>query len=308
MDDTTTASPPAGRAAAEAAARIAADVASGALAPGTHLAAQPLADRFGLSRFPVGQALRALAEQGIVVAEPGRGFFVADGGPERAAAFQPRQETAGLSAAYFRIAEDRLAGRLPDRISEAAMRERYGLTKGQLAQILDRIATEGWAERRPGYGWSFSPVLRTPDALEQTYRLRLAIEPAALLEPNYRLDRAEAARCRAIEEHMLAGGVETASADALYDRGARFHEVIVGASGNPFFLDALQRVNRIRRLLVYRSLADRRRFYAQARDHLRLLDLLEQGRNEEAAELLRAHLLGVTKELQALRALMERSD
>ena len=102
--------------------------------------------------------------------------------------------------------------------------------------MLSRVAHEGWAERRPGYGWSFSPMLTTPESLEQTYRVRLALEPAALLEPAYCLDPVTAARCRAAELRLLAGAIETDSADVLHERGVRFHEAIVGASGNPFFL------------------------------------------------------------------------
>jgi DNA-binding GntR family transcriptional regulator len=289
--------------AAELAASIAGDIASGALPPGLHLAAQPLADRYGVSRFPVAQALRHLASQGVVVAEPRRGFFVAADAVARLAVAAP--PPAGLNATYFAIAEDRLSGRLPDSISEAAMRERYGLSKGALAQLLDRIAAEGWAERRPGYGWRFSSVLTTPDAMGQTYRLRQAIEPASLMEPGYHLEPATVTRLRLVEQHMLAGGIETASADALYERGVRFHEAIVGASGNPFFLEALQRVNRIRRLLVYRSLVDRRRFWRQAEEHLAILDLLEQKRQADAAALLREHLGHVVESLEAMRPLME---
>ncbi|WP_245614895.1 GntR family transcriptional regulator [Muricoccus aerilatus] len=284
---------------------LADEVSAGALPAGARLPAQRLADRFGVSRFPVGQALRVLAEHGIVVATPGRGFFVAPEGRLPAAALSGRRKPDGLSAVYFAMAEDRLAGRLPDSISGAALRERYGLSRGQLGQLLDRIAAEGWAERRPGYGWRFSAVLTTPDALEGSYRLRLAIEPASLLEPGYRLDPALAARCRAVEEGMLAGGIERASSDALYERGVRYHEAIVGASGNPFMLEALQRVNRVRRLLVYRTLVDRQRFYRQAREHLAILDLLEAGRREEAAEAMRAHLGAVMESMAAARPLLE---
>jgi DNA-binding GntR family transcriptional regulator len=170
---------------------------------------------------------------------------------------------------------------------------------------LDRIAAEGWAERRAGYGWRFSSVLTTPDALEQTYRLRMAIEPASLLEPGYRLDAAVAAQCRAVEENMLSGAIETASTDALYERGVRYHEAIVGASGNPFMLEALQRVNRVRRLLVYRSLTDRQRFYRQAQDHLTILDLLQAGRQQEASIAMRDHLAEVVKQLSTVRPLLE---
>ncbi len=284
---------------------LAEDISAGVLSAGAHLSAQRLADRFGVSRFPVGQALRVLADHGVVTTAPRRGFFVADEGRAHAAALGGRRRPEGLAAVYFAIAEDRVAGRLPDTISEAALRERYRVTRGQLAQLLDRIAAEGWAERRAGYGWRFSSVLTTPDALEQTYRLRLAIEPASLLEPGYRLDPEVAARCRAVEEHMLAGGIETASSDALYDRGVRYHEAIVGASGNPFMLEALQRVNRVRRLLVYRSLTDRQRYSRQAREHLVILDLLEAGRREEAAAAMSAHLAAVMEGLSAVRPLLE---
>jgi DNA-binding GntR family transcriptional regulator len=284
---------------------LAEDISAGALPTGAHLSAQRLADRFGVSRFPIGQALRVLAEHGVVTPAPRRGFFVAAEGQQTASILAGQRQPKGLTATYFAIAEDRVAGRLPDTISEAALRERYGVTRGQIAQLLDRIAAEGWAERRAGYGWRFSSVLTTPDALEQTYRLRLAIEPASLLEPGYRLDTLVAAQCRAVEESMLSGGIETASTDALYERGVRYHEAIVGAAGNPFMLEALQRVNRVRRLLVYRSLTDRQRFYRQAREHLLILDLLQSGRQEEASVTMRAHLSEVMSQLSTVRPLLE---
>ncbi|WP_426956404.1 GntR family transcriptional regulator [Muricoccus radiodurans] len=296
-----TAARPGQGATAEAVARIAAEIASGALAPGMRLPAQALADRLHVSRSPIGRALRLLAAQGVVLADPGRGFTVAPEGAAVAASLS----SIGESDVYFRMAEDRVAGRLPDRVTETALRQRYGMTRAQLAQVLNRIAAEGWAERRPGYGWSFSPVLTTPDALQQTYRLRCALEPAALLEPTYRLLPADAARCRAAEEYLLSGGIDRVSVDTLYERGVRFHETIVGASGNPFFLESLQKLNRVRRLLVYRTFTDRRRFTRQILEHLQLLDLLEARRHAEASALLLRHLQGVSEGLEGLRGLME---
>ena len=85
-----------------------------------------------------------------------------------------------LTRIYFRLADDRLQGRLPEQVSETYLRERYDLTRVQLTTLLGRICQEGWAERRPGYGWVFSEMLTTPEALLQTYRLRMALEPAAM--------------------------------------------------------------------------------------------------------------------------------
>jgi DNA-binding GntR family transcriptional regulator len=287
------------------AAQILDHIRDGGLIVGTHLTAQELAGRFSVSRFPVGQALQLLAGKGVLTHERNRGYFVSDirdMSPE-ALGLAPRDDTAEI---YFRMAEDHLHGRLPDPASEAYLKETYRVTKAQLNAVLSRIAQEGWAERRPGYGWSFSPMLTTPESLEQTYRVRLALEPAALLEPSYRLDPETAARCREAELRLLGGAIETDSADALHERGVRFHEAIIGASGNPFFLEAVRRINRVRRLLSYRSMVDRKRYRQQCEEHLQILDLLEQERNEEASQALRRHLEHTIGNLQEIRPILER--
>ncbi len=275
--------------------------------PGAHLPAQWLADRLRVSRSPVNEALRLLQAQGLVRREPNRGYFLVARAPSPAKVAGrlglPRGDI--VTEAYFRLAEDRLRGELPDRFTEAMVKRRYGLTPAQLQAVLVRIADEGWARRKPGYGWEFSPMLTTPESLLQSYRLRLAIEPAALLEPGYRLERQVLARCREAELHLLQGGIATDTADQLHERGVRFHESLVEGSGNPFFIDAMRRVNRVRRLLSYRSMQDRSRYREHCEQHLALLDLLERGRNEEAAEAMREHLGSTLRNLSRLTGLLQ---
>jgi DNA-binding GntR family transcriptional regulator len=210
-----------------------------------------------------------------------------------------------VETAYFALAEERLESRIPDVVSTTVLKERYGLSSAEVQALCTRIVKEGWLERRAGYGFQFTAMLNTTDALVQTYRFRMALEPAALLEPGYQLDRAWSAKARLVEERILAGGVDSLSIEELYERGVSFHEMLVSGSKNPFYLDALQRINSIRRLLAYRSAATRERYVAQARDHLELLDLLEAGRNEEAAWKLRLHLGHVIHNLGALRPILE---
>lgn len=263
------------------------------LAVGDHLPAQMLANRLRVSRSPINEALQQLHEKGVLSRQHNRGYFVAQAIPARAdelAAELGLQEHDVLTDVYFRIADDLLRGELAAAVTETQMRARYQLTPAQLNAVLGRIANEGWAERRPGYGWEFSGMMRTPDALLQSYRLRLALEPAALLEPGYRLDPTILARCREAELHLLAGGIETDTADQLHDRGVRFHESLVEASRNPFFIDTVRRVNRVRRLLSYRSMRDRKRYKQHCEQHLHILELLEQGRNADASQALREHL------------------
>ncbi|MDB5884718.1 MAG: transcriptional regulator, GntR family, partial [Polaromonas sp.] len=162
-----------------------------------------------------------------------------------------------------------------------------------------------WAEKKPGYGWVFSSMLTTPDTLLQSYRLRLALEPAALLEPGYRLDPQVLARCRAAELHLLSGGIYSDTADQLHERGVRFHESLVEGSGNSFFIDAIRRVNRVRRLLSYRSMKDRSRYKEHCAQHLHVLELLEQGRNEEASQAMHEHLDSTLRNLSAISGILK---
>jgi len=172
--------------------------------------------------------------------------------------------------------------------------------------VFTRSPGSGWVEKKLGYGWAFSPMLTTPDSLLQSYRMRLALEPAALLEPGYRLERSVIERCRAVERDLLAGGIDTATGLELHDRGVRFHEALVEGSGNAFFIDTIRRVNRVRRLLSYRSMHNRKRYKEHARQHLRLLDLLEQRRNAEASEAMREHLQSTLRNIGRLRGLLRR--
>jgi DNA-binding GntR family transcriptional regulator len=260
---------------------------------GMHLAAQRLADKLRVSRSPVNEALALLHEKGVLTREKNRGFFLAQSVATAAALLASElalAEPDAVSAAYFQIADDLLQGTLPTEVSEQFVKTRYGLTTTQLNAVFQRIAREGWGERKPGYGWAFSTMLTTPDSLLQSYRMRLALEPAALLEPGYRLDPRTIDRLRAAERHLLDGGIETDTADQLHDRGVRFHESLIEGSGNPFFIDTIRRVNRVRRLLSYRSMRDRQRYADHAQQHLHVLDLLERQRNEEASQAMRDHL------------------
>jgi len=275
---------------------------------GSHLPAQLLADRLRVSRSPINEALALLAEKQILRREANRGYFLAE--PVQLPAKDLAEklgidETNVVADVYFRIADDRLRGLLPSDFKETEIRQRYGLTPAQLGSVMARIASEGWAEKKPGYGWTFSAMLTTADSLLQSYRLRLALEPAALLEPGYRLAPEVIERCRAAERHLLQGGIATDSAAALHERGVRFHESLVEGSGNPFFIDTIRRVNRVRRLLSYRSMQERSRYREHCEQHLQLLDLLERGRNDEAAQAMQVHLSSTLRNLEKISAILK---
>jgi DNA-binding GntR family transcriptional regulator len=275
---------------------------------GAHLPAQWLADQLKLSRTPINDALAFLHDKGILQREKNRGYFIAKAVDAADPAVRKKlglTQTDATSQAYFAMADDLLKGELPETVSEVLLRNRYELTAAQLQAVLHRIAQEGWAQKKPGYGWEFSAMLTTPDSLLQSYRLRMALEPAALLEPGYRLDPKVIEQCREAEQHLLDGGIETDTPDQLHERGVRFHESLIEASGNPFFIDTIRRVNRVRRLISYRSMQDRKRYKEHCHQHLHLLDLLETSRNQEAADIMREHLSRTLKNHQKIRKILK---
>jgi DNA-binding GntR family transcriptional regulator len=261
----------------------------GELPPESHLSTQKLADNFRVSRSPVREALQILADKGVLEQRANRGFFVKRGikMPKSSADLADHSDA---PAKYYRFAEDWLQNKIPSELTEQFLRDRYELTKAQAIELLSRAANEGWIERKDGYGWRLVAVAKTPEALAQIYRFRAIIEPANLLEPTFRLDRTVAAEHRRVMEDLLAGGVERWSAARLIDSGVAFHEAVARMSGNPLFLQSLIRVNRLRRLIDYRTLIDRERFYQQANDHILMLDLLERGEALECSYVMKRHL------------------
>lgn len=272
------------------------------LEPGDRLVEHRLALEFHVSRSPVRQALEVLEGKGLVELKPNRGYFLAANGRKLRQAAAALDRQAG-DAPYRRIAADRLAGRLPEQFKEVELMRHYGIARGELSAILTRMAQEGWIERKPGYGWKFLPVLTSDESHALSYRFRAAIEPAALLEPTFRVDREAFARLRAEQESLIAGRIRELSSTELFQIGSSFHETVIGCSGNPFFLEALQRINRLRRLIEYRAMFDTELFIQQAREHVRLLDLLEAGDRAGAADFLRRHLEAV----RAVKATVLRS-
>lgn len=258
------------------------------LPEGSHLVEQALADAFQVSRSPVREALRILEEKKIVTFHPQRGFFLV-----QSAAEIPKLDievpVAEEEAKYRQIAEDRFRGRLQGHVSETELMSRYRISRVRLMKILMRMTQEGWLERRPGHGWSFPPILDTVEALEQGYRFRMLIEPAALLEPTYRVDTVVFAKLREEQEMLLAAPIDDRTPFLLYSIGARFHEQIVSCSGNRFFLESVQRINHLRRLIEYSLRVDEARLNRYW-EHIEIMKLLESGKRATAAALLRDHI------------------
>lgn len=146
------------------------------LKAGEHLAESLLAEQIGTSRSPVNVALRHLAALGMLSHDLNRGYFL-NKDALSFAQLAERFSTTPDDPLYLRIAEDRLASRLPDLVNEADLMRIYRVSRSTLRKVLSRIQQEGWVEKSVGHGWTFQPMIDSAEAYEESYVFRTALEP-----------------------------------------------------------------------------------------------------------------------------------
>lgn len=274
---------------------------------GSHLSTQMLADTFRVSRSPVRIALELLAKSGVLEQRTNRGFFVKNDVTPAEAQIDV-VEHSDVPATYHRFAEDWLRDKVPAEVTEQFLRDHYEMTKTEVIEMLTRAGNEGWVERKEGYGWRLLSVAKTPEAFEQIYRFRAVVEPAAILEPTFSVDRKALDDLRRTQEALVSGQGDKWSADKLISSGTDFHEHLAKFANNPFFHQAVVRADRMRRLLEYRTVIDRSRIHEQAAEHLEILSLIERGENLECSYLMKRHLLGALKKKAATQRALGFTD
>ena len=270
-------------------ARIADWVVALALPAGSALSELSVARALGVSRTPVRAALAWLEAAGLLRRQAGTGY-VTRGAAARFAKLQIEVPVADADRLFLEIARERTEGRLSTDVSESDLMRRFNATRPTLLRVLTRLAEVGMVERRAGHGWSFRASAYDDAAQEESYRFRLLIEPAALLEPGFVLPRHWLEGMRARHLAMLERRWKAADAIALFEMNAEFHEGLAAASGNRFFQMAIQQQNRVRRFVNYSWDEGRDRVVISCREHLEILDRIEAGTLDIAAALMRRHL------------------
>ena len=245
-------------------------------------------------------ALAHLAEMGIVeIRPPSRGYFLAQDA-DLIAAGSDGHAFAADDEAYLALARDRLFGRLKAVVTETDLMRRYGLTRQRVNRLLDRIANEGWIERRATKGWSFLPMIDGPQAYVESYELRRLLEPAAMMLPTFMIDSLVLRRLRRQQETLVSEGYLNATHVELFVANADFHESLATLSNNRFIHQTIVRQNQLRRLIEYKEIDDRSRVRRQCEEHLAIIALLERGERALAAILLEQHLASASSEKVAL--------
>jgi DNA-binding GntR family transcriptional regulator len=260
-----------------------------ALDPGARLYEKRLADQLGVSRTPVRAALEHLAHQGFIERRENRGVELVKRPPLPVVQFD---SIAPGDALLARIAADRRSGQIADQVSEQEVMLAYGLTRAAVKQVLSRLADLGLVERKLGYRWKFIDQSYNAKAQAESFRFRLVVEPAALLEPEFSLPPGWLDNMIERHQGFIGRRWTEASSVAFFEMNAAFHEGLAAGAGNRFFVESLHRVNQRRRLANYDWRHGRDRVDVSCDEHLAVLHAVKAGDMKQAAERMRVHLSG----------------
>ncbi len=255
---------------------------------GHHLVETALAERFGVSRTLIRASLKRLADESVVEPRRNQGFFLLKGWDQLdggVIAIPPSVE----DTLYRRIVRDRISGKIPEKITQVALIERYGADRGALLRILESMADEGIVTKNKGHGWTFLPTISTETSVRNSYDFRRTLEPSGILLGSFRVDPAALERLHALHLSLLARA-ETASGPHLFDLDTDFHETIASFTNNVFFIQAIQQQNRLRRLMEYRGYENRRRVRVWVKEHLAIIEALAANKFGRASQLMHEHL------------------
>ena len=260
------------------------------LPKGHHLTEEGLASVFQVSRSPIRAALQLLGSRGVVEARPYHGFFLAKSGGRLGAIGIDVPPTKDEQL-YERVIDAHVSGRVGAVVNQIDLMRQFGVGRNVVERTLARMADERLIERGAGQGWIFLPSLNTVEARQSSYQMRLALEPAGILLPQFRVDAAALARSRQAHlDYVARAGRRRSKRSWRYEIDSSFHDMIASFTGNAFWIEAIRRQNRLRRLLEYRGYVSADRVSEWCSEHLAIMDALAAGDRSHAAELMRRHL------------------
>ena len=256
---------------------------------GSRLAEQWIATQCRVSRTPVRAALQLLARQGIAEYRPGEGHRLAVD-PRTAPDVDSRLPEPPEEILFSAVIRDRAARRLPKTLTVSALTRRYRAPRATVQKVLQSLAEHQLVERAPGQRWVFRPNLDSADAVAESYRYRLLLEPAALEHPGFSVDGPRLASLRATLESLLEMPAGRLDVRLFFESDHELHDTVARGCANRFIGDTLIHHQRLRRLSGSPAQPNLHRLREATREHLGIINEIEGGRMEVAADLMRIHL------------------
>ena len=256
---------------------------------GQRITEHSLTSQLGVSRSPVRAALEYLREQNVVSHEPNKGYVLAVA--SRSQQLQSNKLNADPSTELYRtIMSERFASLIGDRVSVSDIVNRYTKPRAMVEDVFERMQQDGVIERGNGHTWMFKHSLVDETSFLESCRYCLTLEPTALREPGFRVDKTRITALRRRHEQLLHSEETGKSLDDLLDLDAAFHSTLADFCGNRFLSQAIRQHTHLRRLGEYEAYALRTNMDEELSEHLRILDAIEGNAMERAATLMEEHL------------------
>jgi GntR family transcriptional repressor for pyruvate dehydrogenase complex len=223
---------------------------------------------------------------------------------------EPRQRRSDL--VYGQLIEQIIAGDLPENArlpTEHELAKGFGVSRSVVREALMRLSADGVVTARQGSG---TYVQRRPSdrvmafarpsdlpALLRAFEMRLALEGAAARLAAVRRNEAQLAAmqaCHSAFATQAAEGQPTPQADFA------FHRAVIEATGNPYFLAAIEAtgdavLSQMDVALKVTREMSRERANAVVAEHARVLDSIRSGDGEGAEIAMRFHIDQARKRL-----------
>ena len=182
------------------------------------------------------------------------------------------------------------------RLNIDALAREFGVSPIPVREALRRLEAQGWVQFKPNAGAIVSPVDAT--SWEQAMVALAILEGAATAEAQRHLRKSDFTRLRKIAADMESQGDPV----RFGKLNRRLHEAIVARCGNACLLDLLSqthdRLDRVR-ATMFAYLPERAA--EAAREHVRLIELLESGDPAEVERYARWHKLQTVEAYRARR-------
>lgn len=217
------------------------------------------------------------------------------GGGARPAALAP--PTGSLTDRVYELLKDeilRVHRRPGDLLAEGELANRFGVSKTPVREALRLLARDGWVIVMPRKGYLIRPV-RLEDVRE-IFALRDILEPHAASLAAIATRAEDIAALQAIIDAQEAA---VGNLDAALGAARSFHIALAETSGNGrlsrMLVDLLDEVRRLHFLLpnVESHITSEEELHA----HRSLIHAIAEGRSEQAAVIMRAHVNEVARTL-----------
>lgn len=198
-----------------------------------------------------------------------------------------KESTAGLITRQLR--DGIMFGSLSpgSQLSEAALAEQFGVSRGPLREAMQRLVQEGLLRAEPNRGLFVMEL--DDEGVRDLYDARAAIETAAGRQIIKRDDKAAVARLRGIYD-QLQKAAEAADLEALSNADLEFHTALVACSRST----RLQRMHRTLMVETRMCLTALEGTYRnpedQVAEHRRIGEAIAAGDCEELVEAVEAHM------------------